>query len=101
MRLGASRQLPDRGAGAARSRTATVLHIVAIVSGILGFMLMYALPKSLYAPSARNLVVASNIYANMYCRLLRLGGGSREDGAMGDDRLAGAAHHLRPRRDGG
>jgi hypothetical protein len=45
----------------------TVVHIVAIVSGILGFMVMYALPRSLYAPSARNLVVATNIYAAMYC----------------------------------
>lgn len=45
----------------------TVMHIIAIVSGVLGFMLMYTLPRSLYAPSARKLVVASNIYANMYC----------------------------------
>src|SRR4029453_10392255 len=47
--------------------TATLMHIVSIVSGILGFLLMYALPKRLYAPSTRSLVVASNIYATMYC----------------------------------
>jgi hypothetical protein len=43
------------------------VHVVAILSGVIGFLVMYALPKTLYAPSARNLVVASNIYANMYC----------------------------------
>jgi hypothetical protein len=65
MRLGALVSYPIVAQGQAVENS-TVLHIVAIVSGILSFMLMYALPKSLYAPSARNLVVASNIYANMY-----------------------------------
>ena len=66
MRLGGVVSYPIMAQGQA-VENGTVVHIVAIVSGILGFMLMYALPKSLYAPSARNLVVASNIYANMYC----------------------------------
>jgi hypothetical protein len=65
MRLGTLVSYPIVAQGQAVENS-TVLHIVAIVSGILSFMLMYALPKSLYAPSARNLVVASNIYANMY-----------------------------------
>jgi FHA domain len=66
MRLGSLVSYPLVAQGSA-VENATVMHIVAIVSGILGFMLMYALPKSLYAPSTRNLVVASNIYAAMYC----------------------------------
>lgn len=66
MRLGSLVSYPMVAQGQA-VENATVVHIVAIVSGILGFMVMYALPKSLYAPSARNLVVATNIYATMYC----------------------------------
>lgn len=66
MRLGSLVSYPLVAQGQA-VENATVVHIVAIVSGILGFMVMYALPKSLYVPSARNLVVASNIYATMYC----------------------------------
>jgi hypothetical protein len=65
MRLGSLVSYPIVAQGQAVENGA-VLHIVAIISGVLGFMMMYALPKSLYAPSARNLVVASNIYANMY-----------------------------------
>jgi hypothetical protein len=65
MRLGTLVSYPIVAQGQAVENS-TVLHVVAIVSGILSFMLMYALPKALYAPSARNLVVASNIYANMY-----------------------------------
>jgi hypothetical protein len=65
MRLGTLVSYPIVAQGQAVENS-TVLHMVAIVSGILSFMLMYALPKSLYAPSVRNLVVASNIYANMY-----------------------------------
>jgi hypothetical protein len=66
MRLGSLVSYPLVAQGSA-VENATVMHIIAIVSGILGFMVMYALPKSLYAPSTRNLVVASNIYATMYC----------------------------------
>jgi hypothetical protein len=66
MRLGSLVSYPLVAQGSA-VENATVMHIIAIVSGILGFMLMYALPQSLYAPSTRNLVVASNIYATMYC----------------------------------
>jgi FHA domain-containing protein len=66
MRLGSLVSYPIVAQGQA-VENGTVLHVVAIVSGVLGFMLMYALPKSLYAPSARSLVVATNIYANMYC----------------------------------
>jgi hypothetical protein len=66
MRLGSLVSYPLVAQGSA-VENATVMHIIAIVSGILGFMVMYALPKSLYAPSTRNLVVASNIYAAMYC----------------------------------
>jgi hypothetical protein len=65
MRLGTLVSYPIVAQGQAVENS-TVLHVVAIISGILSFMLMYALPKALYAPSARNLVVASNIYANMY-----------------------------------
>ncbi len=65
MRLGSLVSYPIVAQGQALE-SSTVMHLVAIVSGVLGFMVMYALPKSLYAPSARNLVVASNIYANMY-----------------------------------
>lgn len=65
MRLGSLVSYPIVAQGQAVENS-TVLHMVAIVSGILSFMLMYALPKSLYAPSARNLVIATNIYANMY-----------------------------------
>lgn len=65
MRLGTLVSYPIVAQGQA-VESSTVLHIVAIVSGILSFILMYALPKSLYVPSARNLVVASNIYASMY-----------------------------------
>jgi hypothetical protein len=65
MRLGTLVSYPIVAQGQAIENS-TVLHLVAIISGILSFLLMYALPKSLYAPSARNLVVASNIYANMY-----------------------------------
>lgn len=65
MRLGSLVAYPIVAQGQAVENS-TVMHIVTIVSGILGFMVMCALPKSLYAPSARNLVVASNIYANMY-----------------------------------
>lgn len=66
MRLGSLVSYPIVAQGQA-VENGTVVHIVAIVSGILGFLVMYALPKSLYAPSARNLVVATNIYATMYC----------------------------------
>ena len=66
MRLGSLVSYPLVAQGSA-VENATVMHIIAIVSGILGFMLMYALPKSLYAPSTRSLVVATNIYATMYC----------------------------------
>jgi hypothetical protein len=66
LRLGSLVSYPIMAQGQA-VENGTVVHIVAIVSGVLGFMVMYALPKSLYAPSARNLVVACNIYANMYC----------------------------------
>jgi FHA domain len=66
MRLGRLVSYPLVAQGSA-VENATVMHIVAIVSGILGFMLMYALPKRLYTPSTRSLVVASNIYATMYC----------------------------------
>src|SRR5262245_61190669 len=66
MRLGRLVSYPLVAQGSA-VENATVMHIVAIVSGILGFLLMYALPKRLYAPSTRGLVVASNIYATMYC----------------------------------
>jgi hypothetical protein len=66
MRLGSLVSYPLVAHGSA-VENATVMHIIAIVSGILGFMLMYALPKSLYAPSTRSLVVATNIYATMYC----------------------------------
>jgi len=66
MRLGSLVSYPLVAQGSA-VENATVMHVIAIVSGILGFMVMYALPKSLYAPSTRNLVVASNIYATMYC----------------------------------
>ena len=66
MRLGGLVSYPLVAQGSA-VENATVMHIIAIVSGILGFMLMYALPKSLYAPSTRNLVVASDVYATMYC----------------------------------
>src|SRR6476660_2404314 len=66
LRLGSLVSYPLVAQGSA-VENATVMHIIAIVSGILGFMLMYALPKSLYAPSTRSLVVATNIYATMYC----------------------------------
>lgn len=66
MRLGSLVSYPIVAQGQALENSA-VVHIVAIVSGILGFLVMYALPRSLYAPSARNLVVATNIYAAMYC----------------------------------
>ena len=68
MRLGSLVSYPLVAQGSA-VENATVMHIIAIVSGILGFMLMYALPKSLYAPSTRSLVVATNIYATMYSSL--------------------------------
>jgi hypothetical protein len=44
----------------------TVLHIVAVLSGVLGFLVMYSLPRSLFAPTDRTLVVATNIYMNLY-----------------------------------
>jgi hypothetical protein len=66
MPLGSLVGYPIVAKGAALENSA-VVHIVAVVSGILGFLVMYALPNALYAPSTRNLVVATNIYASMYC----------------------------------
>lgn len=65
MRLGELVSYPIIAQGEA-IENAVVVNIVAAISSTLGFLLMYALPKGLYRPSTRNLVVASNIYTSLY-----------------------------------
>jgi hypothetical protein len=45
---------------------AIVVNISAVVSGLLAFGLLSLLPRRLFEPSTRNLVVAANIYTSMY-----------------------------------
>lgn len=65
MRIGAYVNYPIIAQGEA-IENALVLNVVAAVSSGLGFLLMYSLPKALYQPSTRTLVVASNIYTSLY-----------------------------------
>jgi len=43
-----------------------LMSIIALISNTIAFSLMYALPQSLYTPSTKNIVIASNIYIGMY-----------------------------------
>ena len=95
MRLGSLVSYPLVAQGSA-VENATVMHIVSIVSGILGFMLMYALPKSALCAQHAQSGGRLQYLRHHVLRLLHLGRRSRENGALGRHRLAGAADHLRP-----